>query len=609
MDTKDIHEYVKQQEAAFILPITVPGTDWEWNMKEHIRLTTLYKHSQFSVGNDAKSRDDKPNKNIIRPILNLQYRTEGFDVKDITLYIDDSKQFFKSFLVKRFHERWAVENKIDTLIDDVNESIVDYGGSLLRDVSGKCPEMIPLTTIAFCDQTNMKKGPIGIKHFFDPSELQEYAAVGWGDKANGADVTIEEAIVLAKSEKASTNATDGKKDKTPGKYIECYEVVGTLPQSWLKKGGSPDKYVYQMHILMYYTDKDGKKQGLTLYAGRAAKNMFKVVLRDKIFGRALGFGGVEELFDAQVWTNYSEIAKKGLLDAATKIILKTTDMALKQRHPKGLKDMDNLDILEIEKGESLDQVNTQPVNMALFDKAVADWENHARTLGSANDVSLGENPTSGTPFKLQNLVTAEGHGLHEFRRGKYASFIGNEVYKDWVLPHITEDILKGKTFLETLDLKELQQIADSLVVCEVNKVVKEKILNGEEIVPADIDRLKAEIRQQFMKKGATHFLEIFKDEMKDAPIVVKVDVIGKNKNLDKVTDKLVNIYRQVFANPAILNDRRAAELFNQIIEYSGLSPIDFDMSTPAAPTPSPLAPAAGGNIAAPAGVIPTPTIA
>lgn len=572
---KDIFEYVKQEEAAYALPISIVD-GWEWNMKEHVRLSLLYKNSQFSQGNDPKTRDDKPFRNITRPILNVQYRTEGFDVKDIVLYIDNEDQYFKSFLVKKYHDRWAEEYEIDTFIDDVNEAKVDYGGALVRDVNKKCPENVPLETIAFCDQTNILSGPIGIKHFYSPDELQKFESVGWGNKNNGATITIEEAIILAKNEKIP-DKQDGKANRTPGKYIECYEVNGMLPESWYKKDGNPDKYVRQMQILMFYTDKDGHKVGLTLYAGRAPEGTFKVFLRDKIHGRALGWGGVEELFDPQVWANYDEIVMKGLLDAATKVIVKTTDTTMKSRHPTGLKDLDNLSIVELEEGKDAGVMDTTPRSIGLFEQAVSRWEDHARTLGSANDAVLGENSPSGTPFKLQALVTAQANGLHDYRRGKYATFIGR-VYTDWVLPHLTKELLNGKKFLEELSLKELQAVADAVVENQVNGIIKEKILNGQEIVPADMDRVKTQLRSQFMKKGSRHFLEILKGEMQDAPVAVRVTVDGKQKDLDKITDKLVNIVRQIIAAPQILNDPRMADLFNQIIEYSGLSPIDFGMS-------------------------------
>ena len=599
---KDIFSFIKEEEAAYELPITVID-GWEWNMKKHIRLSKLYKHSQFSQGNDDKARDDKPFRNIVRPILNVQYRTEGFDVKDVVLYIDNEDQYFKSFLVKKYHDRWAEKHHLDEFIDKVNEERTDYGASLVRDVDKEAPEVIPLDKIAFCDQTNILSGPLGLKHFFSPDELQGFASVGWGDTKKGATCTIQEAINLAKSEKIP-DAQDGKSNRTPGKYIECYEVNGVMPEDWLKADGDPDKYVRQMQILMFYTDTEGKKQGLKLYAGRQAEGTFKVIQRGSgIYGRALDWGGVEELFDAQVWANYDEIIMKGMLDAASKIIIKTTDPAMKQKHPTGLKDLDNLSIVEVEDGKDAGVMDTTPRNYAMFERKVAEWEEHARTMGSANEAVLGQSPSSGTPFKLQNLVTQQGLGLHEYRRGKLATAIFY-VYTDWILQHIKVDLNKGAKFLETLSMKELQTIADSFVQYEANQIIKKKILAGEEITPAMVDKAKADIRMSFMKRGNKHFLQIFENEMADVPIAVRVSVDGKQKDFDKITDKLVNIIRQIIAAPQILDDPRMADLFNQIIEFSGFSPIDFGMpvakvapqiqppaqvipATPVIPTPAP----------------------
>lgn len=595
----DIFAFVKQEESAYALPIEVID-GWEWSMKEHIRLSKLYKNSQFGQGNDSKQRDDKPFRNIVKPVLNVQYRTEGFDVKDIALYVDNEDEYFKSFLLKKYHDRWAQDKGIDEFIDDVNESKVDYGGALVRDVEGDAPEMVPLETIAFCDQTNMLGGPIGIKHFYAPDELQRFQSRNWGNPAFGATITIEEAIVLAKSgKKPSSNKGE---TKTPGKYVECYEVHGMLPESWLRKGGSPDKYIRQMHILLYYYDKDGKKQGLTLFAGREQEGIFKVFLRDKIQGRALGCGGVEELFDPQVWANYNEIVMKGMLDAASKVIIKTTDTTMKAKHPTGLKDLDNLSIVDVEEGKDAGVMDTTPRSFALFEKKVNEWEQVGRTIGAANEAVLGESPASGTPFKLQALVTTQGLGLHEYRRGKYASWMGG-VYRDWVIPRLSKDIANGKKFLEELSLRELQEIADRIAACQIEDIKKEKILSGQVIVNSDLARVEQEIKARFMKKGSKQFLEVLKGEFSEQPIGVQVSIAGKQKDLDKITDKVVNIIRQIIATPAILDDPRMARLFNEIIELSGLSPIDFSAPMPVK-APAPAAPAAPAQPAAP--FIPTP---
>ena len=78
-----------------------------------------------------------------------------------------------------------------------------------------------------------------------------------------------------------------------------------------------------------------------------------------------------------------------------------------------------------------------------------------------------------------------------------------------------------------------------------------------------------------MRGGNKKSIEILTKELKDAPVSVSVNIVGKQKNLSLMTDKLVNIFRQIIVAPQILQEPKMSSLFNQIIESSGLSPLDF----------------------------------
>lgn len=565
---QDIYAYITQEETAYQLPIDVNG--WDWSMAEHLKTSFFYKNGRLLTGNT----DDKPVKNIVKPIINLQNRATGFDVKDIELYINDLKQYYKSFMVNKWHDSWALENKIDTFIDDFVASYIDYGLTLIKKLKGQvAPEVIDLQSIAFCDQSDILSAPIGIKHYFSPDQLKDFEVLGWGDEKNGATVTVDELIILSRDERVNK---DGKQSKSTGKQIKVYEVHGTLDENYLPNTEDVEEnsFVGQMQIVAFYQKEKGKKQGVTLFAGKEKDSPFKALKRDKIFGRACGFGGIEELFEDQVWTTYSTIKKKDMLDAASVTILKTTDAAFAKRN--NVKDMENLEIAVLQENTDLSQVDTFPRNIALFDKSVEEWQAHAQQMGSANESILGENPTSGTPFALQQLVTAESHSLHEFRKGQIASFFSDEIYKDWLIPDAVKEITKGKEFLADLDADELQQIADSTVQSQVELMKVDRILDGKEAATEEeIQIFEAQTRNEFMRGGRRRFLKILKGEMKDAPMSVRVNIVGKQKNLAGMTDKLVNIFRQIVATPQVLDDPRMANLFNQIIESSGLSPIDF----------------------------------
>lgn len=566
METQTVFDYIRTQENNYQTNPVPVIEGWEWNMYKHIRLSTLYKNSKYA----EKTNELDPYKNIIRPILNVAYRTEGFDIKDIVPFVNCSDYYYKSLLVKKYHDKWARENNMDTVIDGNIESTVDYGLGLLKKLpNSPAPEVVPLQSLAFCDQTDILSGPICIKHYYSPDQLKEMAGKKWKN--------IDEVIVQARSQKENVNA---RESKTPGKYIEVFELHGVFPESWLNEKGDPDTYSRQMHLVTYYKNKKGDEQGISLYGGPLSENPFKADKRDPIHGRACGWGGVEELFEAQIWTNYDVIRIKEMLDVVSKITYQTADQAFEGKNK--IKDVDNGHIYTHEEGKPLTQVNTGAPNVPALDASVQRWEAHAMQMGSASEAIMGESPSSGTPFKLQEVVIQEGKGMHDYRQGKRAQFWG-EVYRDWVLPEFVKDMNKEQEFMEEVTLEELQYIVDRMVVYESNNIIKRAVLAGKTITQEEVDLFNQQYRETFMKGGNKRFFKTMKDELKDIPVDVYVNIKGKQKNLAATADKLTNIFRNVFANPQVLENPQASKIFNEILEASGLSQVDF--STYKAPVP------------------------
>lgn len=564
---QDIYQYILTEEANYQTS-GVPIVDgYEWKMYEHVKLSTLYRDSKFSQGPDDGSR---PYKNIIRPIRNVGLRSEGFDVKDIEPFVDNSDNYYKSFLVRKFHEKWARRNDIDTAIDESVESYFDYGGVLAMKGKEAKPDIMVLQQIAFVDQTDILSGPICFKMQFSVDQLLDYKDK-WDNDA------IDEVITASRAERA-TDSKVNIKAKTPGKYIELYVLHGMLPLCYLDENGSDDEYVRQMQVISYVKkENEDKKTGITLYKGREADGLFKVLLRDKIYGRALGFGGIEELFESQIWTNYNQIQIKQMLDQAADMILQTEDKAFQNKNK--LKDREKGEVVVHAAGQPLTQVMYQPINFRLFERLTQDWELHARTTGSANDAQLGINPTSGTPFVLQQMVTSTGQGIHEYRRGKIATFWG-EIYRDWVIPELVKEMNQGDEWLADLNLEEMQYIAEQISTKQsnaqaVDMVIKYFDKEGQAPEQADIDVFKEVIKKNFMKGGNKRFLELAKGELSKIPIDVEINIAGKQKNLGKIADGLTNIFRTVIAAPGILKDPGMAKLFNEIVEASGFSPVNF----------------------------------
>lgn len=569
----DIFEYITSQEANYKRPIPLNDV-WSWGMAEHIKTTVLYTNSQLLTGKN----DFKPVKNITLPILNLQHRTEDIELKDVQIYVDDPAKYHLSFLVKKYHDDVFVqENDLDTFFDELNISRIDFGAGLSKKLTKPSPEVVPLQSIVFCDQTDILSGPIGIKHYYSPDQLLDMEKVGWGDSKNRATISIPDLIMLSREEKKVDQ--NQQIAETPGRYIEIYEVHGNLPKKFANPYDESGKYETRLFICGFYQKKGSTdKQGVILYTALETKSPFKVIKRDPIFGRALGRGGAEELFEAQVWVNYDMIRMQDMLDAASKTILKAVGNNSSLIASKtNIKNLDNLSIIDASDGD-IGQVDTFPRNMALFEKSVAEWEAHAQQIGAANDSIMGVSPASGTPFKLQELVTQESRGLHDYRRGQYAKHI-EEIYRDWIIPHIQKKICEGTKFLSELSLEELQYVTEALSNTLTIKKMKEIVLEGGVVTAEMQEFYRQNFADDFRKRGNKHFIEILKDEFKDTPLAVKVSVAAKSKNLSMVVDKVTNIFRFAFSNPQgfaqVMQIPGMAKSFNQILELSGLSPADF----------------------------------
>lgn len=573
-----IFDYVKEQEENYSKPVEL-ADGWDWSMKEHIEHSFLYLNGQFVEDNE--NRDLRPNKNIVLPILNIQHRTEGFDVKDIELYADNKDEFFKSLLIKKYHDKWALEEQIDTFIDEMVESYCNYGGVLVRKTKNAKPEVIDWKSVAFANQTDVLNSPFAILHEMSFSQLKSEAkARGWG--GDGADIDIESLINLVK-----------KEDKD---IVEIYEVHGEMPIEWLGEeseempDGISKEDVNQVQIIAFYQDENNNSVGVSLFAKRMPVLPFKLLKRDDIPSRALGRGGVEELFEAQMWTNWNEVKITEMLDAASKTLFVSDDPTFKSRN--NLNDARNNEVFSLQEGKSLGQMDTFPRNLPVFNEAVNRFWEHAQLVGAASDPLTGETPKSGTPFKLFEAQQVEGRGMHKYRQGKLAVFM-DEIYRDWILPHLAKEIVKPKEFMQELSVDEMQAVADKVVVKKTNEFKKQMILGMQEVTPELVDMYEQEIRSDIAKGGNKRFFKILAGEMKDISIAVSTNIAGKQKNLALMTDKLVNLLRQYMAAPELRNDPEMGKLVNTVLESSGLSPIMFSLAPqqqPAQPQQAAVAP-------------------
>ena len=310
---------------------------------------------------------------------------------------------------------------------------------------------------------------------------------------------------------------------------------------------------------------------------------FKALNIDRIRskGRACGRSIVETLFEPQVWNNYSAIKIKQLLDSALTIFQTDSEEFRNQK----LAELKPNTVVFHETGKPITKIDGQIQNLTAFMNHQSKMQNDARILGAASDAQLGTNPTSGTPFALQSLVVQQGQGFHEYRKGKIATFFADVLYKDWILKWLVDELNSGKKFSEELTLDEMMEIGEAIARNKAETKIKDLILEGKIIAEGEKEQLIETYKQEFARGGNRKFFETIKGELESVPVSVYVNVAGKQKYLAQHADKITNIIREVIRNPqAFTQVPGIAKSFNQLMEASGLSPIDFSSMVKAVET-------------------------
>lgn len=576
---KELSEFIKTETSSYQTQEIQVLDNVSWNMRKHIQMSIAMKFGWFvSASNDYKVKPFF--KKIILPIMRVKYAARDIDVKDIMLYVEDPAKDHLSFLLKKFYDdNFVIENNLDEFIDQAIEQKEDLGGCLIKKGESGLPAVLPLEKIAFCDQTNLQGGPIGLKFNFSPDALRAMSKLGWGEKKNGATATLEDIIKEAEQAKDSTLADNKAKNTTPGQNIEVYIVRGEMPESYLKDQGKKEVLINQVQIVAFYTIK-GKTSFQTLYRAKETEEIYKFYKSsaDTIRGRALSLGGIEELFDVQIWTNFGEIQKMNMLKAAAKVIPWTDDPAFTQRQK--IKDMENMEMMTLEKGSSVGLVPNGSANIQLFAQLLQELELHARALGGTLDPFPEGNAVSGVPLGVVERIVTERRAPHKREQGKFAKWL-EEIYRDWIIPQMMKQMFKGKEWFSELSYEELEWLTERVACNKASKQIIDAVVNGE--IPEDYEILKAQIKDSYLKKGNRQLLKIFEDEFRGVNVKIKINISGKQKDIQFMSTALTNIFRAYSANPVLMQDPTAKQMLNQLVEYAGLRPLGI--------TPQPVLPA------------------
>lgn len=573
-----------------------------------IKTCEYYSNSKYLGGNKDELQRDKPFYNIVNYRVTLAKVATDLDIKDITIGSDNPTHYIHSMLLQKEGYEWMKKVNYGQTLNERGQTRAKYGGVLVKKVMRDKElyvDTVDWRNVA-TDQVDIESGAIVETHYMTPVEIMAKSDV-WND-------CLDFVKAIEKNQRTNVSKYDQKQEQHNTDRGIVYEVTGQFPVSYLADAnGEPvsDEMDYQYRLQHYFVgDVNGK--GFLLFAEQMKEKDFpyKYLPWERMPGRALGRGVIEDSEEAQVWTNDSVINEKNAMDLAGKVVLKTTSKQV----GANILEIDNGRIFEMEDGKELDVLNMEPSALGEFNNQIERWKTQADDATSSYDANSGKQPPADTPYSQTALLNQVAAKPFDYRREE-AGIFETEIWEDWILPHLIKKLYKGHLLATDFTQEELDVIDNTFATWSVNQKAIDAILSGKIVNAQSYQSAIATFKATM--KGKRRFLEIPEGFFDDIEAKITVLTTGEQKNKAAILQSLSTIMGDVMQsyNPqtgdfAVLTNPVMARIFGTILELSGagISPssLGIGAQTPTqgsqAPSGQPPAPQT-----APQGTVGTPS--
>lgn len=524
-----------------------------YNQYQTLKKIEYYWNSQYINGQIDEIGRIKPFYNISKFRVNVATRATDLDVKDVRITSDNKNDRVRSMLLNHELKNWFKEADFSKLLNDFGKNRAKYGGALIKKYYEDKELKIELVEWknVITDQTDIENGVIIEQHYMSPSELSKKIGI-WDN--------VEQAMKLA----TKSRGFKGNQDQATESRIPVFEVHGEFPQTYNPdiEGGNPNKYERMTFVI---AGNQTQKQYILWYE-QEDENPYRYLAWDSVSGRGLGIGIVEDGFEAQMWSNDAIIAEKNVMDLAGKVFVKTNS---KQLGNNIISDMENGQVIELEDGADANLLSLVPSSLPQFQNTVDRWNTQYERATNTFDSVTGETLPSNTPLGSVAIQSAQASSFFDYRREE-AGIFWTDVLMDWVIPYLIKKINKDHILSSDFSIEELKIIDRAFAVNEANTRVKEAILSGKILTDEDYQQAIEGLTQFIAQDGKRRYIDIPKDYFKDYEDNITIDITGETRNKQATLQTLSSILNQVSSNPAILQDQTLMQIFNEILELSGV---------------------------------------
>lgn len=591
--SKDICELVRKAESDFTSGTTKVSKYVDISIYEDINKIYAYLESKHISGDTDSMGREKPFFNIVLAARNIWYRATDIDRNNIKIRATKSEDDTGAFLATVHIQDWMRRNNFGAFLNawginsaGFNESVVKF----VKKDDQLVPSVVPWNRI-ICDTIDFASNPK-----IEILELTEAQI----RKNKSYDQDIVEALCTAITTR-ETLAKEKKDNKAD--YIRLYEVHGELPKSFLT-GNEEDKdeYVQQMHVISFVAGKEqGEFDDFTLFSGKEEQDPYLLTaLLPEVDGSIALRGSVKTLFDTQWMQNHTAKAIKDQLDLASKLIFQTSDPTFAGQN--AISAIETGDVLVHKVNEPITMLNNKADIVALQSYGLM-WKSLGNEISGISEQMLGVAPKSGTAWRQTNALLQESHSLFELMTENKGLAL-EEMFRKFIIPYVKTKMDTTDEVSATLASHDIQKLDAKYIknssIQKSNQVVKERILNGQEVTQEDQQALMQSYAQetqgQLQEQGNQRFFvpdelpdKTWKETFKDLEWDIECDFVNENvdQNAAQTLNELLKFFQSKQGMPLSPEEKFVVE---KIMRFTGtVSTLEL-ANMPQSPPPQPQEP-------------------
>lgn len=524
-----------------------------FNQKKTIETIYFYHNSQFKTGDYDDEGDRKYFFNIVRNPCKVFSKAIDFDTKNIRLLTTGGGDPLKTWFMERDLKYWMRDKQFGKTLNRIFRELPIYGSVVLKIVDGT-PYFVDLRNFVVEQgaDTLSDSNYIIEMHPYTPGEFR---SLGKKMKWKNIEKIIEEFHKMKDCPHIRVFERYGEvsEDTPQGKKYSYKKVL------WADVGSD----LYDQNNGQLVAKYPGFELSSVDWTPEETKETYWEFHKDKIPGRWLGVGVVEELFEPQIKQNETaNLESKSAYWNALKV-WQTRDLAFN----RNLKtDVSNGQVLNAE--SEITQVNVAEQNGAFFNEQTTKWLRNRDELTFSYDAIQGERSPAGTPLGSTQISVTQTLSYFEGIQEEIALDIKEMLY-EVIIPQFEKD----NTAEHTLRLvgKDLDTYVEMVKNDMVMKELVRQIVSGRPF-PTNEDKDMIGIAiEESIKQGKEKILTIPKGFYSGLKYDVDIDITGESVDTRVRAATFYALLQAITADPTILSDPSKRAFLTAYAEQGGVN--------------------------------------